>query len=268
MRTASRPAAASPITGGGLPGAIASEWTKLWSVRSVWWSLLASALLMGAAAAQFAIYVANSNTNPDRTDDQGIVSYGSVAFSALDLAQFAIIALAMLMITSEYATGTIRATLQWTPVRIRVLAAKATVVGAVTFVIGALLMALSCAAAAPLLGDWGRFEIGEAIRDALAVGAYTSLISLFTLGIGAALRSAVGTLTMVFLILAVVPAMMDILDNPVVERVTDAMPGVAGGHFLHGDTEPYPPVVGRALLAGWALAALLAGWAVMRRRDA
>jgi hypothetical protein len=50
--------------------------------------------------------------------------------------------------------------------------------------------------------------------------------------------------------------------------IADSMPGVAGGHFLMGDADPYPPVIGLLILGGWAVAAVLLGWQVMRRRDA
>ncbi|WP_246017260.1 ABC transporter permease [Micromonospora pisi] len=255
-------------SGGGLGGAIASEWTKLWSVRSVWWALLASVLLMAAASAQLAIYVRNSNTDTDAANDQGVVALGRIAVDSLELTQFAVLAMAILVITAEYATGTIRATLQWTPSRGHVILAKTTVVGGVTLVLGVLLGALGAAVADPILGDWGRFDLPETIGDALGVAAYLALISVFTLGVGAALRSAVATLTSVFLILTVVPATLGLSDVTIVNRIADALPGTAGLHFLRGDTDPYPPVVGLVVLVGWVLLALLAGHTVLRRRDA
>ncbi|MFG1952065.1 ABC transporter permease [Micromonospora sp. NPDC048830] len=269
--TTRRSAQRGGLTGGlsgGLRGAVASEWTKLWSVRSVWWNLLASALLMAAAAGQEAIYVVNENTNTDPADDPGVTALGAVAISSVLLAQFTVIALAMLVITAEYATGTIRATLQWTPSRGRVLLAKTAVVAAVTFVVGALLGALGSAVADPVLGEWGRFPVAETVGDVLAVATYLALISVFTLGVGTALRSAVGTLTTVFMIIMVVPTALGVLDNEFVNRIVDGLPGVAGYHFMRGGSDPYPPAVGLALLVAWAVAAMLAGYAALRSRDA
>ncbi|MEV5764436.1 ABC transporter permease [Micromonospora sp. NPDC052213] len=268
LPAADRSARRGDPTGGGLTGAVASEWTKLWSVRSVWWNLLASALLMAAAAGQEAIYVVNENTNSDPADDPGVVGVGTVAISSVLLAQFTVLALAMLVITAEYATGTIRSTLQWTPSRGQLLLAKTAVVAVVTFVVGALLAALGSAVADPVLGEWGRFRAAETVGDVLAVAAYLSLISVFTLGLGTALRSAVGTLTTVFMILMVVPIALGALDIEFVNRLVDGLPGVAGHHFMSGDADPYPPAAGLALLAAWALAAMLAGYAVLRSRDA
>lgn len=257
-----------PYAGGGLPGAIASEWTKLWSVRSVWWCLLSSLVLMAAAAGQLAIYVANSNNNTEPADDRGVLGMSRIAVDAVELTQFAVLALALLVITSEYSTGTIRTTLQWTPSRWRLLLAKTTVVAGVTFCAGTLLGALGTAVAAPVLGRWGRFEPAEFVGDAVGLGTYLALISVFTLGLGAALRGAVGTLVTVFLVIAIIPSTLRVADLAPLDVIADALPGSAGLHFLRGDTDPYPAIVGLLILLGWATVALLAGHTALRRRDA
>ena len=59
-------------------GAVAAEWTKLFSVRTTWWTALAGLVLMAASAAQLAIYAANDNTNDDPLDDRGNVTVGTV----------------------------------------------------------------------------------------------------------------------------------------------------------------------------------------------
>lgn len=254
--------------GGGLPGAVASEWTKLWSVRTTWWTLLASVLLMVATAGQLAIYVDNSNTNDDPADDAGLVTVGSVLIDSMELVQYAVLAVALLAITAEYATGTIRPTLQWTPSRAKVLLAKAAVVGVVTFTLGLLLGAVGTLIAQAVLGEWGTAPVGETVGDILAVAVYLALFSVFTLGLGAALRSAVLTLMVIFLTVMIVPLSLQEPDITLLNRIADGFPAVAGGHFMSGDSEPYPAAVGLLLLAGWAVAALAAGWMVLRRRDA
>ncbi|GAB2957033.1 ABC transporter permease subunit [Micromonospora polyrhachis] len=267
-RSAGSRVARTAPTGGGLTGAIASEWTKLWSVRTTWWALLASVLLMAATAGQLAIYAANANTNDDPADDPGVVGVGRIVIDSMELTQYAVLAVALLVITSEYATGTIRATLQWTPSRTKMLLAKATVVGAVTFPVGLLLGVVGTVVARPVLGKWGTMPVGETVGDIAAVAAYLTLIGVFTLGLGAALRSAVLTLTILFLSLMIIPLSLQEPDIPVLTWIADLFPGVAGAHFMRGDTDPYPPVVGLLLLTGWAMVALFAGRLVLRRRDA
>jgi ABC-type transport system involved in multi-copper enzyme maturation permease subunit len=184
---------------------ISAEWTKVWSVRSTWWSLLAGVLLMAATAGQLAIYAANANTNDDPADDAGIVTVGSVVIGSVELTQYAVLALGLLVITSEFTSGTIRTTLQCTPSRGRVLLAKAVVTGAVTFALGLLLGAVGALVARPVLGRWGAAPAGGTVGDVLAVATYLALVGVLALGLGAALRSAVLTLTVLVATLMIVP---------------------------------------------------------------
>ena len=147
-------------------GAVAAEWTKLWSVRTTWWTLLAGVLVMAATAGQLAIYAVNANTNDDPTDDPGVVTVGSIVIGSVELTQYAVLALGLLAITAEYTTGTIRTTLQCTPSRGRVLLAKAVVVGgAVTFALGLLLGGVGALVARPVLGGWGRAPAAGTMGD-------------------------------------------------------------------------------------------------------
>ncbi|MFC7545615.1 ABC transporter permease [Plantactinospora sp. GCM10030261] len=255
--------------GGGLAGAVASEWTKMWSIRSTWWALLAGMLLMAATAAQLAIYAANANTNDDPADDPGVVTVGSILIGSVELVQYAVLAIGLLAITSEFTSGTIRPSLLQVPSRGRLLLAKAVVVGAVTFAASLLLGAVGVAVARPVLGEWGRLPAGETVGDVVSVATYFALIGILALGLGAALRSAVLVLTALFLTLMIIPLSLTEPDITLLDRIADAFPGVAGGHFLTADPEaPYPAAVGLLLLAGWAAAALFAGLTVLRRRDA
>ncbi|WP_018654625.1 ABC transporter permease [Actinomadura flavalba] len=254
---------------GGLPGALASEWTKAWSVRSTWWGLLGGAVLMVAASAQMSIYVTNANTNDDPSDDKGVVGAGMTAVQAMDLAQFAVIGLVMLLVTAEYASGAIRSTLTWVPVRGTVVLAKTGAAAALGLVAGTALALLGSLAAAPMLGDWADLSAASWTRDVLAAGVYAALIGVVALGAGFALRSTALTLTTVFLLLFVIPATLQSVGSDTASAVADYFPGVAGAAFMRGgDDAAYPPPAGLGVLALWAVAAVLAGYAVFRRRDA
>ncbi|GIJ28730.1 ABC transporter [Micromonospora qiuiae] len=247
---------------------IRAEWTKLRSVRSTWWTVVAAVVVMAATAGQLAIYIANDNTNDDPGDDPGVVALGSVLIDSLELVQYAVLALGLLTITSEFTTGTIRTTLQCTPSRGRVLLAKAAVTATVTFGLGLLLGAVGAVVAGPVLGEWGAAPAAGTLRDVVALAGYLALIGVLALGLGAVLRSAVLTLTVLLAVLMIVPLSLREPDITALHRVADVFPGEAGRHFLAGDGEPYPPAVGLLLLAGWAAVTLLAGRAALRRRDA
>ncbi|MET7749384.1 ABC transporter permease subunit [Micromonospora sp. NPDC005367] len=252
----------------GFGGTVAAEWTKLWSVRSTWWTLLAAVLVTAATAGQLAIYAANANTNDDPADDRGIVTVGSIVIGSMELTQYAVLALGLLVVTSEFTSGTIRTTLQCTPSRGRVLLAKAVVTVAVTFPLGLLLGGVGVLVAGPVLDEWGSAPMAGTLRDLLAVSAYLALVGVLALGLGAALRSAVLSLIVLVATLMIVPLSLQEPDITLLNRIADGFPGVAGGHFLAGDTEPYRAVWGLLLLAGWAVAALVLGRAALRRRDA
>lgn len=251
-----------------LRSAVSAEWTKLWTTRTVWWALIAAVLLMAAGAGQYAIYAQNGDISKDLIESNGLIGAGTIAVMGVALAQFAVIALGTLVMTSEYSNGLIRATLAWVPSRGRVILAKGTVVAGIILVGGVLLGLLGAGLAIPLLGDKGEAQAQTILGQALAIGGYLALIGVFAMGLGAALRGPVASLITVFMLMVVIPPILGIPDTSFFNNVNNALPGVAGDHFLRGDTDPYAPAVGLLIVAGWALAALIAGWIVMRRKDA
>src|SRR6266540_7165797 len=121
LRTLPEAVTPTPVrvaVGDGRPGvrdALASEWTKLRTLRSAWWSLVAVA----ASILGFSVFVgATESLQPDDTVLGG--SLTGAAFGQLVAASFGVLVMAR-----EYATGTIRTTLMGCPRRLTVLAAKA-----------------------------------------------------------------------------------------------------------------------------------------------
>ncbi|MBE1536330.1 ABC transporter permease subunit [Actinomadura algeriensis] len=260
--------------GGGFRGALAAEWIKLWSVRSTWWGLAAAVALMGLVCVILATDIAMDNRTVKGggaaaagVEAPGVVAVSGIPVGAVDLVQFVVLALAILTVTGEYATGSIRTTLQCVPLRGRMLAAKASVVAAVTFPVGAVLVLVGAGVAAPLLGRWGRLDAGGLVRDALAAGVYLALVSVLMVGVAVMLRSAAAALTTAFLFMLVVPMTLANARSQVLKDVGDALPATAGRYFMGGDG-PYPAAAAAAIVAVWAAVFLWAGAVVLRRRDA
>ena len=117
-----------------LPRVVRSEWTKLRSVRSTRWAFLAAVVFtIGIAALACAIV---SHHYPqmsahDRADFHPL----EINFAGVQLAQLAIGVLGVLVITAEYSTGMIRASMTAVPARLPVLWAKAIVYGVTTLVL-------------------------------------------------------------------------------------------------------------------------------------
>ncbi|MFI0411412.1 ABC transporter permease [Actinomadura sp. 3N508] len=273
MTTATEPVsvdigrATGTASGGGMPGALAAEWTKLWTVRSTWWGLAGAALLMALLCAVMAQVTVANNTDERVAEHPGVVSVSDIATGSMDMVQFVVLALAILMITGEYATGSIHATLQWVPSRGRMLSAKAAVAAGVVFPSGVLLGLVGTAVAYPILGKWGRLDAGDVIHDALMTGIYLAVLSVLILGVGAMLRSTAATLTVAFLFFMVLPIMLANSRSELLMDIADGLPSSAGRYLLNGDA-PYPAAVAVAILAAWTAAALWGGVSVLRHRDA
>jgi ABC-2 type transport system permease protein len=257
--------------------AVGAEWGKLWSVRSTWWCLAAatvltvlSALTLGGATATEALRA--------ESPAAAVVASEPVV-SATSFAQFALVALAMLVITSEYASGSVRVTLQATPVRGVMLAAKVLVVAPVMAATGVLSGAVATAAvymllSADVFGGLVVLPAGEVVPDLLAVGLFYALVSVMTVGVGTAMRSAAGTLTIVFMMLMGLPLLLLMTGSQAALDASLRMPLFAGLAFM-GSTDnmtggpiPYSAGEGLVWLLAWTAAALATGHAVLRRRDA
>jgi hypothetical protein len=246
----------------GLSHAVLSEWTKLWTVRSTWFCLLASIVLMGIYAFYYGRLAAIAH--------DPVQPVGNAPKSAMVLVQFAIVVLAMQVVTSEYSTSSIRSTLLWVPVRARLLAAKSVLIGGVAFVAGVVLGVEGVLVAWPSFSfsEYATFQPGQVLADVLLSGVYAALVSIFTIGIAFALRSAAGVLATVFMILAALPGTLLASGSAIMISIYHYLPTSAGGHFMKGEHDPYGPVAGFFIVVGWALLSCLIGYTVLRKRDA
>src|ERR1700722_3698328 len=111
---------------------VRSEWTKLISLRSTRWSLLVATVLTIGLPALFAAVTSahwGHMSAHDRADRHPL----DIALAGVNLSQLAIGVLGILVITGEYSTGMIRASLTAVPKRLPMLWAKLTVFAAVSF---------------------------------------------------------------------------------------------------------------------------------------
>ncbi|MFD6992420.1 ABC transporter permease [Streptomyces sp. NPDC059943] len=246
--------------GGGFAGAVASEWTKLWTVRAAYLCLVAGALLMGVFTFYYGAIA--------RINDHPVQPVGNAPVAAAVLVQFVVVVLAMTTVTSEYATGGVRATLLWVPVRHRVELAKGVVTAAVAFVAGVLFGVLGTAVAWASFEGRATFDATTVLGQVLLLGGYLALVAVLTVGVSFALRAPAGVLTVLFLLLYGVPTVLTGLGGKVLRAVNDHLPHGAGTHAMLADDAPYPRMAGFLIVAGWAAVGHLIGRQVLRRRDA
>lgn len=167
---------------------LSAEWTKLRTLPSTWWTLLAAAVTaMGASV----ILAAASTSAPNAPFDPvtGIfIGWGEYPVLAMGV-------LGALAVTNEYATGQIRTTFTAVPRRLPVLWAK-------TAIVGALVLAVMLSLA------WAAFGVTELIlgahhnavaltgpgvaRSVIMAGLSMAALAVLGVGVGAIVRHTVG----------------------------------------------------------------------------
>jgi hypothetical protein len=256
--------------------ALRAEWTKLRTVRSSWWALGLALGLTVLMSAFISSTVSTSGRPPgDSGEDTLMLSLGGVLFG-----QFAVVALAVVAITTEHATGTIRATFAANPRRHAVLAAKAAIVAGSVLAIGLAGSLLAFLAAQPILHDNGfvayngytplSLADGQSLRAVGGSGLYLALVALLSLGIGAILRHTAAAVTSVLALMFVPLIAAGMVPESAQDTIQSIAPMTAGIciQTTPGHGAPLSPGAGIAVLAGWAAAAMAGALWLIGRRDA
>jgi ABC-type transport system involved in multi-copper enzyme maturation permease subunit len=199
-----------------------------------------------------------------------------------------LIVLATMFITAEYRRGLIRTTLAATPRRGRVLFAKASVIGVVTFVAGAAACAVSIPLGNHILRVNGNYVYPTStlteLRVILGTAALLALVAVLSLAVGTALRRSAGAITAV-IALVILPyilatgSALPIGPSDWLLRLTPAaafaieqtLPQYHQVSYLYNPTGgfyPLAPGVGLAVLGAYAVAALLIARRLLLARDA
>jgi ABC-type transport system involved in multi-copper enzyme maturation permease subunit len=250
----------------GLPSAVRSEWVKLRTLRSTWWTLAAAAATVIGMSAVLG-YVAGTADLRD-----GVRPEPSAVFDvSLLFGQLLVGTLGVLFVGSEYSTGMIRSTMAAVPRRGTVVAAKLVVLGAVTF---ATMLASSLAAFVVGHAVLGHYDMGSSISDdtsvrvIVATAGYLTAVALLGNALGWVLRSTATALATLFGLLLVAPGVVQSLGR-FGKDVVPYLPTTAGGSFT--SSTPQPDMLsmwaGCTVLLLWVVAALVTGAVLLRRRD-
>jgi ABC-type transport system involved in multi-copper enzyme maturation permease subunit len=199
-----------------------------------------------------------------------------------------VIVLGAMFITGEYRRGLIHTTFTASPRRGRVLIAKAVVIAAVAFVVGAAAAAVSIPLGNHILHTQGNYLYPAStltqLRVILGTGALVALAAVLALALGTALRRGAGAVTAA-IVLIVLPYMLAIAAalpagaSQWLMRITPAaafaiqqtLPQyhqVAYTYTPSGGFYPLAPGTGLAVLGAYTLVALLAAHRLLRMRDA
>src|SRR4051794_4435942 len=249
---------------------IRSEWVKLSTLRSTWITL-AAAVVGTIAVGALASWGAESHWDKISPEERAQFSAITQSLTGVYLAQLAIGVLGVLVITGEYATGMIRATLAASPRRLPVLWAKLVVFASMTFVVTTAAAFAAFFLGQALLRSHGT-TIGapDAVRAVVGVGLYLTVVGVLALSFGFLVRSTAGGIAAVFGLLLVLPAITHVLPSSWQSHVLPYLPSEAGGALfsLHPDPGTLAPWTGFLVMCVWAVVAIAGAAIVLRRRDA
>jgi hypothetical protein len=252
---------------------LGSEWTKLTTVRSTVWTLLATAVVgigLGAivTSAQASRWssrslVARAAFDPTRSSLAGLL-----------FAQLAIGVLGILVISAEYSTGTIRATFSAEPRRPLVLVAKVAVFGIVTLIVGEIVSFVAFFLGQRILsGKTPTATLSDpgVLRAVVSGGLYLLALGLLALGLASIIRVTAAAISTFVGVLFILPIIADVLPSSFTSDVGRFLPANIGtvmmsAHY-HG-TDPFGPWTSFALLCAYAAVFLVVGSVLLVRRDA
>ena len=177
------------------------------------------------------------------------------------------------MVSGEYSSGMVRATLAAVPRRLPVLLAKLLVF---TLVVGTAMIAASIVgflvAQAFLSGYRPTYSLSDpdVLRVVVGTGIYLTLIGLLGGAIGWIVRSTPGALVALFAIILVVPVLLLLFHGAWARHAGAWLPTGAGASFSTSLSDPdaLAPWPGLAVMVAWVVAAYVIAGALLHRRDA
>jgi ABC-2 type transport system permease protein len=247
-------------------GVIASEWLKFRSLRST--LLVLAAAVTGMVA--FGAIIAFNTRNPAGLDPEDVVASGPL--QGYYLGQLLMGALGVLVVSGEYSSGMIRASLAAVPRRLPVLIGKAVVF---TVVVGVSMVAASVVAflvaQAVLSGHRPTFSLsdGSTLRVVIGTGVYLTLVGLIGSALAWIVRSTPGALVATLAVILVVPILFELVFPSWGTYIAAYLPTGAGQSFSTNLPQPHAlsPWVGLGVMVAWVVGGMVAAAVVLDRKD-
>jgi hypothetical protein len=251
---------------------IASEWTKLHSIRSTRWSMGVAIVLTIGLPLLFAAVTANhwSHMRPEEQANRHPLEIG---LAGVNLSQLAIAVLGVLTITGEYSTGMIRASMTAVPKRLPVLWAKTIVFAVATFVLMLGPVLIGFFGSQAILNRHHILQISftapGVTRTVIGGAVYLMLVGVFALATGAIVRNTAGGIAAFAGLFFVIPPLLNILPQSWNDAISPYLPDAAGRDIFsltHG-THDLSAGGGAALFVAYCAVALAIAAILLVRRD-
>jgi ABC-type transport system involved in multi-copper enzyme maturation permease subunit len=259
---------------GGFGNVLRSEWTKLRSVRSTLWTLLATLIVTVGLSAAICGSIVASWDDVSATDKAQIqADPAGLSLAGFILGQLAICVLGVMVVSSEYTTGMIRTSLTAVPRRGPMLAAKALLFAVIAFVTGFVVSLIAFLVGQLILSSKDLdTSLGEpgVLRVIVGGGLYLVALGLMSLALGAILRHTAGAISTIVGILLVVPIIGSFLPGDWGDAINKYLPSNVAAALI--STTPQDnrlgPWSGYAVLCGYVAVVLVVAFTMLRRRDA
>ena len=244
-------------------GLLTSEWTKIRSVRSTVWSLLAFVVVAIGFSTLVASVISNNWDNPGRHPEHAtlITDPTSVIFGAgFGIGQLAICVL-----------GAIRSSLLAVPLRIPMLAAKAVVFALLDLVVSAITVFAVFFISTAILRSHVNVTLSQPGVTRAVIGGilYLTVLGLFALAIGGLIRHTAGAIATVIALVLVIPPLIALIPGTIANHIHGYLPTVAGQLIGQSSQQPadvLSPWQGFGVFCLWTAVLLAAcGWLLVRR---
>lgn len=250
---------------------ILSEWTKFRSLRSTLITLLVSvALTVGLGTLISAVTASHwpQTAAAERAGFNAVVT----SLDGVHISQLAVGVLGVLLLSGEYATGMIRASLTAVPKRLPVLWAKLSVFTGVVGVVSIVSTVIAFFLGQAMLSSQHlQVTIGspDALRMVLGAGVYLLLVGLIGMALGGLLRNTAAGISSLVALFFVIPPVLDLLPKSWANNIGPYLPSNAGEAFWGNPSGAHLSALGGLfVLLGWTAAAIAAAAVRLKRQDA
>jgi ABC-2 type transport system permease protein len=272
------PAVAQRRRPAGFGHLLAAEWTKIRSVRSTTWTLIAFVIVTIGFTALIT-WVTEANWNGPRAaprDVQALRDPTSIIFGvSVYLGQLTLSVLGVLVITTEYSTGVIRASLLAVPKRLPMLLAKIVVFAILIGILAEIVAFGSFFVGSAILHSRVSVSLSDSgiLRATIGAGLYLTVFGLFAMGIGTLVRHTAGAISIAIGAAFLLPILAGLLpDTSFWNHLVGYLPEQAGSLvFLVHETSSQVVLSaweGFGVLCIWAALFLGIGGYLLQRRDA
>ncbi|WP_007507798.1 MULTISPECIES: ABC transporter permease subunit [Pseudofrankia] len=261
-----RPVPVKPVR---IQHVIHSEWVKISTLRSTWYVLVATVIgMVGIGAIAAAVGAAHWGSMS--AANRATFSAVDTSLTGVALAQMIISVLGVLLVTGEYSTGMIRSSLSAVPRRLKMLAAKLVVAGALSVAVSVAGGIVALLVGKALLGSHGALDGSDAVRSLLGSAFYLMSITVFAGAVGFIVRSTAGGIAAVLGLLLVLPVLGAVLPQSWQNELLPFLPTNAGNaaYAMHPYDNSLSAGAGFVTLCVWMVVASVTAALLLRKRDA